>query len=158
MSVYVPYVDRVKSMLADNVSIADIATKLNLSERGVRVHKARAEGKMSAKDLAETTGATYRQINYWTVRGYLLPLNLGEVKGLGTQRKGSGSEIMFDPDVVQVVQLVIELIAIGFGVDSAFGVARKMEASGVLTHSGTGEPTTALIDFPFDWKLVREIS
>ncbi len=157
MSNYVPYVERVRSMLTDGVAISEIATKLNLSERAVRVHEARALGMMSARALCDATGATYRQINYWTVKGYLVPLNLGEAKGLGKQRKGSGSEVMFDPDVVQSVLLVMELLSIGFGVDAAFSVADRMVASGALAHSGTGQPTTAMIAFPHGWKLVREI-
>lgn len=159
MSTYVPYVERVKTMLGDGVAVPDIASKLNLSERAVRVHKAKADGKMTAKELCEATGASYRQINYWTVKGYLVPLDLGEVKGEGSgRRKGSGSEVMFDPRVLQVVQLVTELVEIGFEVYVAFAVARMMEESGALAHSGTGEPTTAMFAFPYGWKLVREIA
>ncbi len=155
---YVPLKDRVETMTADGVVPSVIAEKIGISERAVRVHLAKKAGKLSSGQLSEVTGATYRQINHWTVKGYLTHLDLGDVLGRGTQRKGSGSDIMFEPTEVQIVTLVLELIAIGFEVDSAFRVARQLDASGALNHAGTGEHGTAMIVFPHGWKLVKEVS
>ncbi len=132
---YVPLKDRVEAM-ADDHTPAQIGEKIGISERAVRVHLAKAAGKLTAPQLAAMTGATYRQINHWTVKGYLSHIYLGEVKGVGTQRKGSGSEIMFETDAVQLVTTVLELIDIGFEVDCAFGVVATMKTLGLTPVLG----------------------
>lgn len=158
MSKYVPLAERVAALTAEGLKPAEIGPRIGLSERGVRVHLARAAGKISAKELVAATGATYRQVNYWTAKGYLTPLDLGPVKGSRLRSSGSGSEDMFDPETVHIVVLVVELIECGFEVVTAFDIARTMEASGVLAHTGTGEPATAMVGLPHGWKLVRSLA
>ncbi len=155
---YVNHETRFKSMLDDGIPVAEIAAKLNVTERAVRVHKAKEDGKLTALQLADAVGASYRQINHWTSRGYIKSMDLGQVKGEGKQRKGSGSHHMFEPETAGVVGLVMELLAIGFEVDAAFRVARQMDATGALNHGGSGEHATAMIVFPHGWKLVKAVS
>lgn len=158
MGVYVPLKERVASMTQDGLENTEIASKLGLSERAVRVHQAKTEGKLTAKELCLATEATYRQVNYWTVKGYLKPIDLGAVKGVGTQRKGSGSDVMFEPSVVPMVKMVMKMVAVGFEVEVAFDLAMTLRDSGALNHDGTGEAATAMIDLGVGLKLVCDVA
>lgn len=67
------------------------------------------------KDKAlELTGATYRQLDYWTRKGYIRV----EGKGSGRQREWPSRE-------VKIASLIKLLSDGGFEIDVAAGIARK---------------------------------
>lgn len=56
---------------------------------------------ISSRELAEATGATYRQIDYWTTSGVIEPV--------GKARPGSGSFRSFDEEWIPIVKLFVKI-------------------------------------------------
>lgn len=87
---------------------------------------------MTAADLVEETAVeptytspqvchladvTYRQLDHWCRQGYL-----------PEHQPGAGSQRRFDATELDTVRLVAHLIAAGFTVEAAFGIAARLVA------------------------------
>jgi DNA-binding transcriptional MerR regulator len=75
-------------------------------------------------DLVKASGLTYRQIDHWTRKGWLRPLNPDE--GSGSRRRYPAAELV-------VAQRMAILVAEGLTPDAAHTVAR---AGGTATLGG----------------------
>lgn len=73
---------------------------------------------MNKEKALELAGASYRQLDYWTRKGYLKV----EGGGTGVHRDWPAKE-------VKIASLIKLLIDGGFEVDSAAGIARKFVTS-----------------------------
>jgi len=73
------------------------------------------EARYTAPEICALTGATYRQIDYWTRAGRL-----------PETAHGSGSQRRFTPAEVDTVRFVIALLGQGFVLDRAFAIARAL--------------------------------
>lgn len=73
------------------------------------------EGWATSVDLMRLTGATYRQVDYWSRVGYLRPPE---------PTPGSGAQRVFSPTEVQVAYLMVALTNAGVEVGAAALAAR----------------------------------
>jgi DNA-binding transcriptional MerR regulator len=74
----------------------------------------------SAADILDTTpGLTYRQLDWWTVRGYI---------NASTNRPGYGMHRCWDEDEADVISRATKLINLGFTASKAITVARNPQA------------------------------
>lgn len=73
--------------------------------------------------LQRTAGITYRQANYWTSQGYLIPLPRRE------SATGSGIPMFFTADEVAIATRIGELTRIGLALQIAALYARRAPAS-----------------------------
>lgn len=73
------------------------------------------EGWASSVDLMAATGATYRQVDYWTRVGYLRPPE---------PTPGSGAQRAYPPAEVRVAALMVALVNAGVEVGAAALAAR----------------------------------
>lgn len=79
------------------------------------------DGTVGQAAMIATTGITYRQLDYWTRRGYLRPDNAG--CGSGRQRRWSAAE-------QRICTLIIRLCRAGLDLGRAAEVARQAVGSG----------------------------
>ncbi len=70
---------------------------------------------MSSKELAELVGITFRQLDYWTTKGYL---------HADANSPGSGNWRNYDGDEVAVAWLMAELVRAGMRPSAAATLAR----------------------------------
>ena len=73
-----------------------------------------------APEVLARTGATYRQLDFWT--------RTGLVRVAGDQHPGSGVPRVFPRAEVDVIADVMRLVAVGFCVRPAFAIARERAA------------------------------
>lgn len=83
---------------------------------------------VSARDLCAETGITYRQLDYWTTRGVLQPLDRRSLS--------SGVPRPFDESEVRVARALASLRSLGAGLDVLIEVASQLR-SGSMEWSGT---------------------
>lgn len=58
---------------------------------------------LSTVELCAAAGVTYRQVDYWTRTGYLVPV-------LGGRGSGKGRERWYDPDEIRVAKALRALL------------------------------------------------
>lgn len=73
----------------------------------------------------QLTGATYRQLDHWAMRGWLQPLGAG----------GQGNPRRWPPHEVRAARIMVRLVDAGFMPDVAATVARKALAATVGTSA-----------------------
>jgi DNA-binding transcriptional MerR regulator len=87
-------------------------------------------GLLGSAEVAEETGATYRQITYWAAQGYI---HATHQDGTGT---GSGYRHHFAATEVEVIRVMHALTRIGFNPGVAAPLARELVLTG-QAHRGT---------------------
>ena len=70
----------------------------------------------AVRDLMDDTGITYRQLDYWCKRGWLLPVGQGE---------GSGNTRWWPSIELDVARRIAELVAEGYRTEVAAKKARE---------------------------------
>lgn len=78
-----------------------------------------------APQVCALTGATYRQVDYWCRRGYL-------VEAVAAQ--GSGSQRLFDPVAVTTCAVMVRLTGGGLDVGRAAEIAHALVVDGQVEH------------------------
>lgn len=88
---------------------------------------------MKAADLCRLAEISYRQLDYWTTRGYLTPYGIEESRnpGIGNRREYSRS-------MVEKARMMSCLITLGFEVHLAERVASFSIAGEHKLHLGHG--------------------
>lgn len=76
---------------------------------------------LSSVDVTRITGATYRQLDHWTRRGYLRPAE---------PTPGTGVPRSWPPQEVEVARVMARLVTAGVVPDRAAAVAREHVARG----------------------------
>ncbi len=72
-----------------------------------------------APGFAQLTGLTYRQVDYWTRRGVLIPTQ---------QARGSGSQRLFDELEVRIGAALHAITGIGTDLDVLSEIAEQLRA------------------------------
>jgi hypothetical protein len=72
---------------------------------------------LSSAQVVTQTGCTYRQLDYWVSRKFLVP----EVESTG-----SGSQRLFAPITLSIVRITLDLIDAGFTPVAALGYATRL--------------------------------
>lgn len=63
----------------------------------------RPEAFLSGPQVCRAVGITYRQLDYWTRQGYIVP---------AVEASGSGSRRRYDHDTVRDLRLIVRLLAV----------------------------------------------
>jgi len=109
---------------------------------------------MIAPDVTVEAGITYRVLDYWTRRGYVIP---EYVTGRGSEIRsdrdpvspGSGSSRHYSDAEVAVCVRMAVLVRAGFAVPEAAVIARDWLAAGTSERELTGGVTVRLRDAGF---------
>jgi hypothetical protein len=72
---------------------------------------------LTASELIAASGATWRQVDWWTRAGYLKPSN---------KKRGTGTPNRYPIAEAQIAAYALELITAGFTASAALGYARTL--------------------------------
>ncbi len=72
---------------------------------------------ITAGDVLEATGASHRQLYYWTAAGYVHALN---------DRAGTGHRLVYSTDEVRVIAVLVLLVREGIQLQTAVRAARVL--------------------------------